>query len=288
MIRHFLNPPNWFTSASIFCGTYAIGLLISEPDHSPAVLIRVCVLVLFGGVFDLLDGRVARLTNRFTEFGVQLDSLADIISFGVAPAMLAWGWKLHELGGVGIVVAFWYVLCAAFRLARFNVAAADHSWTLAGHTEGLTTTMSGGMLVTFAWISNGYLNGRLPVSPWFVAGMVAVQGLLMVSSVPFRSFKDVRKNLKARVMLIAGLSACLIGAVAIDPSMWFGVGAAAYGLFGTLDGVVTWLYFRNRPAAPEVAPPEDGADEEDELDDAGDDAPLSADDASLRLAVDDG
>jgi CDP-diacylglycerol---serine O-phosphatidyltransferase len=280
VIRHFLNPPNWFTSASIFCGTYALGLLIAQPERTPDLLIRVCVLVLFGGVFDLLDGRVARMTNRFTEFGVQLDSLADIISFGVAPAMLAWGWKLHELGGIGVVIAFWYVLCAAFRLARFNVASAEKSWMLAGHTQGLTTTMSGGILVTFVWISNGYLYGKISVNPWFVAAVVAFQAVLMVSSVPFRSFKDVRRNMKARIMLATGLAACLVGAIAIDPSMWFGVGALGYIGLGTLDGAVTWLHFRNRPivdAAPPVVVEEEADDEIDEI---------SAEDAGLLLVDD--
>jgi CDP-diacylglycerol---serine O-phosphatidyltransferase len=281
VIKHFLNPPNWFTSASIFCGTYALGLLIAHPERTPDLLIRVCVLVLFGGVFDLLDGRVARMTNRFTEFGVQLDSLADIISFGVAPAMLAWGWKLHELGGVGVVVAFWYVLCAAFRLARFNVASAEKTWTLAGHTQGLTTTMSGGVLVTFVWISNGYLHDRVVVSPYFVAVVVALQGLLMVSSVPFRSFKDVRKNMRARVMLATGLAGCLVGAIALDPSMWFGVGALGYIALGTLDGLVVWLHFRNRPADPPADGPDEDADADDDVDES------TAEDSGLMLASDD-
>src|SRR5687768_476248 len=72
LIKHFLNPPNWFTSASIFCGTYAISLLIAADSLTPDVMAKACILVLFGGVFDLLDGRVARMTNRFSEFGVQL------------------------------------------------------------------------------------------------------------------------------------------------------------------------------------------------------------------------
>jgi CDP-diacylglycerol--serine O-phosphatidyltransferase len=248
LIRHFLNPPNWFTSASIFCGTYALGTLIAAEDITPQLMVRACILVLFGGVFDLLDGRVARMTNRFSEFGVQLDSLADLISFGVAPAMLAWAWKLHELGGFGAAVAFWYILCAAFRLARFNVNANHGSWKLGGHTQGLTSTMAGACLVVFVWLGNGYLLDKLAISPFALAFLVAWLGLMMVSSIPFRSFKDMRRNPRARALFAFAFASCLTGAVVLDPSMWFGVGAALYVTLGLVDGLITAAWFRRRGA----------------------------------------
>jgi CDP-diacylglycerol--serine O-phosphatidyltransferase len=238
VIQHFLNPPNWFTAASIACSTYALALLVAQP-HTPALMIQACVLVLFGGVFDLLDGRVARMTNRFSEFGVQLDSLADLVSFGVAPAMLAWAWRLHELGPLGAAVTFWYVIAAAFRLARFNVNSAHHSWNLAGHSQGLTTTMAGGCLVIFVWMSNGYLE-TVPVTALAAAGLVAALGGLMVSSLPMRSFKDMRQNPRARILFAVAFAASLTGALALDPSMWFGVGAMLYLSLGVVDGVITW------------------------------------------------
>ena len=112
-----------------------------------------------------------------------------------------------------------------------------------------------------------------------MALIVAFQGLLMVSSVPFRSFKDLRKNMKARFMLASGLTACLVGAIALDPSMWFGVGALGYIALGTLDGTVTWLHFRNRPSD---APPEavDDLDADVDIDEA------TAEDPGLLLASD--
>jgi CDP-diacylglycerol--serine O-phosphatidyltransferase len=246
LIRHFLNPPNWFTSASIFCGTYAIALLIAAGRPDPAVLVHACILVLFGGVFDLLDGRVARMINRFSEFGVQLDSLADLVSFGVAPAMLAWSWKLHELGLPGAFVMFWYILCAAFRLARFNVNMAHESWKLAGHTQGLTTTMSGGCLVILVWIANGWGSEHFALSPTSVALIVGWLGLMMVSSVPFRSFRDMRRNRRARAILAVSAAACLAGAVMIDPSMWWGVGAFLYMTVGLVDGLITLVHFHRK------------------------------------------
>lgn len=239
MIKHFLNPPNWFTSASIFCSTYAMALIIAAPELTPEVMSRACVLVIFGGIFDLLDGRVARMTGRYSQFGVQLDSIADIIGFGVAPAMIAWAWSLKELGALGVAITFWYVLATSFRLARFNVAAEEQSWPLKGHSQGLTSTMAGGCLVTFVWVSNGYLNEVLHPPAWAIGIVVGFLGLMMVSSIPFRNFKNLRASRVARRLLAVSLSACLAAAVLFDPSMWWGVGAALYLGLGLLDGLVT-------------------------------------------------
>ncbi len=244
MIKHFLNPPNWFTSASIFCSVYAMALVLAAPVVDSETMARACVLVIFGGIFDLLDGRVARMTNRFTEFGVQLDSIADVMGFGLAPALLVWTWALKDLGALGVAATFWYVLCASFRLARFNVNATERNWPLPGHSQGLTTTMAGGSLVTFVWVANGYGAEWMSPPGWVVAGLVGMLGLLMISSVPFRNFKDLRDNRKARRMLAVGMASCLAGAVVLDPSMWWGVGAALYLSVGLVDGLVTAVWHR--------------------------------------------
>lgn len=238
MLQHFLNPPNWFTAASIFCSTWAMALLTGSGPVAPDTLSRACILVVFAGVFDNLDGRVARMTRRYSDFGVQLDSIADILGFGLAPALLAWSWRLHTLGTAGLVATFVYVLCAAFRLARFNVAASDGTVALPGHSQGLTSTMSGGILVTLVWMSNGYLRDTLVVPAPALAGFVVVLGYLMVSGIPFRNFKDVRHSPVARRELALALAACLTGALVFDVSMWFGVGAALYLVAGLGDGLV--------------------------------------------------
>lgn len=238
MLRHFLNPPNWFTAASIFCSTTAMALLMSNPDPDRATLARACVLVVFGGIFDNLDGRVARLTHRQSDFGVQLDSIADILGFGLAPALIAWTWKLHTLGWVGIGATFFYVLCAAFRLARFNVNVQTDAWPFHGHSQGLTSTMSGGMLVTLMWVSSGLLRDRLNVTPALLAVFVVLLAYLMVSSIPFRTFKNVRQSRTARAMLVLGMSSCALGAALFgDMSMFFGVGGLVYLGVCLVEGV---------------------------------------------------
>jgi len=246
MLRHFLNPPNWFTAASIFCSTYALMLISGADEVTAEVLRKACVLVVFGGIFDLLDGRVARITNRYTEFGVQLDSIADIIGFGVAPAIIAWNWKLQELGAFGAAAGFFYVLCAAFRLARFNVRKGDTDegkpWELAGHSEGLTSTMAGGILVTAVWIFNGFLS-EYSVPAWALVGFVTLLAFLMISRVPMRNFRDLRHNHVARRILAVSLAACAVGAV-VHPSLWWGIGAGIYLTLGVLDGLIVAVHTR--------------------------------------------
>lgn len=261
MIRHFLNPPNWFTSASIFCSVYAISLLIAADDVTSALLVKASVLVVFGGIFDLLDGRVARLTNRFSEFGVQLDSIADIIGFGLAPAMIAWSWKLQYMGPVGVGVTFWFVLCTAFRLARFNVNTVEQTWNFDGHSQGLTSTMAGGILVTLVWVSNGYLANVLNPSPQFAAILVATLGFLMISSIPFRNFKDLRQNANAKRIFAVTLGCCLTGAAVMDVSMYWGIGAFIYITFGLADGLLVAAQHRYLGKALLIEDDEDGDSE---------------------------
>ena len=238
MIRHFLNPPNWFTMAGIVCSIYALTLLLAADTITPALLVRASMFVVLGGVCDLLDGYVARLTHRESPFGVQLDSLADVIGFGVAPALIAWGWSLHTLGHVGMIITCWFVLCAAFRLARFNVDAQEHLWPYDGHSQGLTSTMAGGSLVAFAWVCNGTFAEVLTPSPPMVAVLVAVLGFLMISSVPFRNFKDWRRNAYAKYLFAISAGVCMMAAFVWGFSIYWGLGAIIYLTWGLGDGLV--------------------------------------------------
>jgi len=113
--------PNLFTVSSIFCGFYAMTLCAG--DASPLQLYQAALAIFFGIFFDGFDGRVARLTKTQSLFGQELDSLADVISFGAAPALLMWKWALSGLGMIGVFASFLFAACGALRLARFNVLA---------------------------------------------------------------------------------------------------------------------------------------------------------------------
>ncbi|MCA9541519.1 MAG: CDP-diacylglycerol--serine O-phosphatidyltransferase, partial [Myxococcales bacterium] len=136
--------PNLFTVSSIFCGFYAA--VTAAGATGPRELYKACIAVLFAMVFDSVDGRVARLTHTQSAFGVQMDSLADVISFGASPALIAWHWGLSGFGTGGLLACFVYCACGAIRLARFNVMAANHS----GPSEyflGLPIPAAAGLLV---------------------------------------------------------------------------------------------------------------------------------------------
>jgi CDP-diacylglycerol--serine O-phosphatidyltransferase len=113
--------PNLFTVSSIFCGVYSI--TVSAGETGGDGFYRAAIAIFFGNFFDAFDGRVARLTRTQSEFGVELDSLADVVTFGVAPAILVYKWALASLGTLGIVICAAYAACGAIRLARFNVLA---------------------------------------------------------------------------------------------------------------------------------------------------------------------
>src|SRR6185436_20872397 len=113
--------PNLFTVSSIFCGFYALTLCTGETG--PAQLYQAALAIFFGIFFDGFDGRVARLTKTQSQFGMELDSLADVVTFGAAPALVVYRWALQPMGILGIFIGFMFAACGALRLARFNVLA---------------------------------------------------------------------------------------------------------------------------------------------------------------------
>lgn len=213
MIRQFLNPPNWFTSASLFCGLYAI-LLAGGADGDPAAFYKAGLMIFFAGIFDGLDGRVARLTGTGSAFGVQLDSLVDIISFGVAPSCLVYFWGLERYGFAGVFVAGLLMLCGAFRLARFNVTTDGKAHP---YSQGLTITMGGGTVAAVVmWFAHNGA-GTAPNGAVLMALVVAVS-LLEVSSVPYHTNKAVRMSSKTKALIIVIAALCLAAGAIYDIS----------------------------------------------------------------------
>lgn len=178
--------PNALTTGALMAGFFAI---VSAIGDEP---VAACVAILVAGVLDGLDGRVARLTNTQTEFGVEYDSLSDMVSFGIAPAVLAFAWALDSLGepgtmaaNIGWLAAFFFCACAALRLARFNTQAgvADKRYF-----QGLASPAAAGTIVAVIWFSVSRGIGPQVVA-WPLLVLVIVLGTLMVSRVRYFSFK---------------------------------------------------------------------------------------------------
>jgi CDP-diacylglycerol--serine O-phosphatidyltransferase len=172
--------PNLFTTGNLFCGFWAIVSVFQEQFFYAAIAI------LLASAFDVLDGKVARLSGATSKFGVQYDSLADLVSFGVAPALLAFSWALRPYGRFGWLAAFLFVVCGALRLARFNVMSAS------GETKffkGLPIPAAASMIALIILL---YL--RLIETGWVkdivILVMIYVLAFLMVSNIRYFSFKE--------------------------------------------------------------------------------------------------
>ncbi len=172
--------PNLFTTGNLFCGFWAIISVFQEKFYYAAVAI------LLAAVFDILDGKVARLSGATSKFGVQYDSLADLISFGVAPAVLAFSWALRPYGRFGWLAAFLFVVCGALRLARFNVQSSSGE---VKYFKGLPIPAAATMIALTILL---YL--RLIETGWVkdivILVMIYVLAFLMVSSIRYFSFKE--------------------------------------------------------------------------------------------------
>ncbi|WP_437965712.1 CDP-diacylglycerol--serine O-phosphatidyltransferase [Sorangium sp. So ce260] len=242
--------PNLITLSSIFCGFDAVRL--SASARSGDDLQRAALLILFAMIFDALDGRVARMTRTESAFGRELDSLADLVSFGVAPAVLVYQWALHRLGVAGVLGGFVFAACGAIRLARFNVLAiggAARSTAPPRYIVGLPVTGAAGILVAIVMIHGG-AGGQVEgagAAPAVLATTLLLS-LLMVSTLRFRSFKDLR--LDARTALTVALVA---GASAVVSARWAPAFVvvwliSAYVLLGVVESL--WRLPAGRRGAP--------------------------------------
>ena len=177
--KHIYVLPNLITSAGLFAGFYAI--MQSRLGNFEAA----CLAIYAAMIMDILDGRLARLTNTTSDFGSEYDSLADMVSFGVAPALVMYEFALYELGRFGSLVAFVYIACAALRLARFNVAKVEDKRFFIGVPSPGAAAMAASVL----WVCIDYQISPEGINAMF-AVLIASLGLLMGSNIKFRSFKD--------------------------------------------------------------------------------------------------
>ncbi len=239
--------PNLFTTGGLFAGFFAI-IAASQGRYTAA-----CVAIFVAAILDGIDGRVARLTNTQSEFGVQYDSLADLVSFGMAPALVMYHWALVSmkldgptLGKVGWLGAFLYAACAALRLARFNsqVGTVDKRWFV-----GLASPAAAGLVVSFVWTCHefGWAGEELRYP---ALAVTVLAGLLMVSRLRYNSFKGSGTGPKSdRVPFFALLVAvAILIALWIDPPVTLLIAATLYAL----SGPALW-FWRRRDAAKATA-----------------------------------
>ncbi len=197
--------PNLITLGSTFCGFNAIRLVAKDQPTTDDIY-RAAVLLIFAMLFDLMDGRVARMTKTQSAFGLQLDSLSDVISFGVAPALLVYKWVLYREPVLGLITAFMFVACATIRLARFNVLASSPSGAPVkpgNYIIGLPTPPASGILISLV-VANHGVGGALGAANYtaILFAVTIVLSLLMVSNVRFRSFKDLRLDTSTILLVL--------------------------------------------------------------------------------------
>lgn len=220
--------PNLFTSMNLFCGFYAV---LSAVDGR---FTHAALAIIIGAVFDLLDGKIARATHTTSQFGVEYDSLADLITFGLAPALTLYLWALEPLGRLGWLAGFLFMACGALRLARFNTAAS--SGGSSSHFQGLPIPAAAGMGVSMILFFS-----RIGIDPSaykiVVLMMLYTLSFLMVSSIKYNSFKktslfkSMRFNKLVAVLLILVL-------IAYEPGIALFVGMSVYVLSGPLGLMV--------------------------------------------------
>ncbi len=227
---YILVIPSLFTTGNLFCGFYAIiHTFASEFEQASYA-------ILLAGIFDILDGRVARFTKSTSKFGVEYDSIADVVSFGVAPAVLVYVWALQPFGRLGWAGAFFFAACAALRLARFNTISEElpKAYFLGLPTPAAAYSIAASF-IAFQKINFEY-------TPQIMLVISPLLGLLMVSSIRYRSFKDLQfKGAKSFLWLVVIVG--MITLIATQPEIGLGILFGYYVLGGAIREV--YLFIKN-------------------------------------------
>lgn len=222
--------PNLFTTGNLFCGVYAILSVFNANYMAAAIAILVAM------IFDVLDGKSARLTNSTSHFGLEYDSLSDVVSFGVAPGLLIYSWALSGQGMFGVAVMFAYVAMGAVRLARFNstVALADSKYF-----TGLAIPAAAGVVASLVILDHHIVRMGAEVKPVLVLIITLALSFLMVSTVKYRSFKDMKfKGRQQITYLVWGILALMM--IAAWPEVMLFVVFSGYALMGPTERLF-WL-----------------------------------------------
>ena len=191
--------PNLFTTGALFAGYYSIVAAINDRFEAAAIAVFIAM------VLDGIDGRIARLTNTQSDFGAQYDSLADVVSFGLAPSIIIYEWSLFQLGKFGWLAAFVYTAAAALRLARFNSQSPDTDSTF---FQGLPSPAAAAVVAATVWVGQSFSFLSLHGFAFLVMMITLCVALLMVSNLMYYSFKDF--DLRGKVPFVAVLAVVMV------------------------------------------------------------------------------
>jgi CDP-diacylglycerol--serine O-phosphatidyltransferase len=236
--------PNLFTSGSLFCGFYAIIAAFNANFLYAAVAIAIAV------IFDGIDGKVARLTKATSRFGVEYDSLSDLVAFGVAPAILVYAWALRPYGKFGWLAVFLYVACGALRLARFNVQV---DTVESRYFRGLPIPGAAGLIVATIFLCYR-LGVRGDGSNLFILLMIYLLAFLMVSNIRYPSFKHLELLKRKPFSTLVAIVLFLVVVVA-EPAIVLFILAAVYLLLGPAEVVRGWYRKRETAVSEEKTEP---------------------------------
>lgn len=228
--------PTLFTVGNLFCGYLSVWCSIRGTFDTAAILI------IAAAVLDMLDGRIARLTNSASRFGEEYDSLADLVSFGVAPAVLAYSWGLADFHRLGWMASFLFVVCGSMRLARFNIQThvADKKYFI-----GLPIPAAAGTIATLVLATPERLVDR-----FWMAGLLAltvILSYLMISTLKYRSFKDLDLRRQRRAWILPVI-ALLFAVIAYRPTATLLAMALAFAASGPVAKLVSVIRERRRKA----------------------------------------
>lgn len=214
--------PSLFTTGNVFCGFYSFIAALNDKYFIAAWAI------VFAIIFDILDGRIARMTKTTSAFGMQYDSLADVISFGMAPAFLCYAWVLKPFGRVGWMAAFLYLLCAALRLARFNTTKPDIQGQ---YFIGLATPAAAAVIASIIIAFEDLFGSR--VHPGFMVAVVYILAFLMVSNIKYPAFKkfEFRKRVSFTRFLLVVLVLYILATI---PKIALFIISFGYTMFGPI------------------------------------------------------
>lgn len=273
--------PSAFTIGNILCGFYAVinsTKAYQQLDSAAAVHLfdNAARAIGFAVLFDGLDGRIARMTKTTSEFGVELDSIADVVTFGVAPAVLAYTWGYGSTPGLekyGWAISFFFLICGALRLARFNVMAHTPKFTLSGNTPkldkryfvGLPIPPAAGILAAIVHFSpiplTAYAPERQQILSWTLLVGMGLLSLLMVSSLRYSSFKDIGFHTN-KPFIALPLFSIILALIWFHSQIALLVIAGSYVLHGPLFKVWALLHRTHRPLAKESAEQSEGLAEQ--------------------------